>query len=342
MLLHKCNKGYTLVEIIIAIMIGLILIASVMATYVVQTRSNVSQEGVAEVTDQSKVAHDMIANSIKMAGFGTPDNIRYSINNVMTAIDPFDSTSAPDAITIVGGLRWIGSIWPVGVTPGITCPEHVIPERVKVESTSVDIHLSGALFPNTKDMSFLSFDGIQYVQATKVSTTFKDKIPQVSTIEFLPKLPMPFRLIDTTGDGKCDTGRPVYLVEDVTFCVNGSTLQRIWRNANAKTCTANSGSSVEVIANNIEDLQFAYAVDSDGDGQLDKDINGNIAFFNDVANPSTIKAVRINILARGGKPDLNYLSQGVPPANVENRDHKTNVPDDFRRRWWQTTVKIRN
>ena len=43
------NKGYTLVEIIIAITIGMILMAAVSATYVVQKRSSVAQESVSEM-----------------------------------------------------------------------------------------------------------------------------------------------------------------------------------------------------------------------------------------------------------------------------------------------------
>ena len=347
MLLHKCNKGYTLVEIIIAIVIGLILIASVMATYVVQTRSNVSQQGVAEVTDQSKVAHDMIANNIKMAGFGAPDNMtQHSINNITTVIDPFDSTSAPDAITIVGGFRMIGTIWPNGTAPKTPCPAYV-----EYEDTTIDILLSSDLVPDTNEMKYLSFDGIQYVEATSVSTTYDttdgDR-PLISNTTFDPPLPLYFPLIDTTSNGNCDTGRPVYLVEAVTYCIRDTKLYRIWRNATAATCTANSGSDEEIIANNIEDLQFAYAIDSNGDGQLDTN-GSNIVYYNAkgspalTANPSTIRAVRINILARGSKPDLNFLSQGVQPANVENRDYdKSKDPDDFRRRWWQATVKIRN
>ncbi len=305
MLRHKYNRGYTLVEVMIAIVIGLILISSVAATYVVQTRSYVTQESVAEVNNQSKVAHDLIVHDIKMAGFGTPNDMNLDpINALTTMIVPVDSTSSPDAITIVGGFRMIGTIWPVGTASGGPCPDYL-----NIGDATLDIVLSGTTVPNLTDMSYLTFDGIQYVQATSVTTATGR-----SRIIFDPPLPRNFPLVDSDGDGNCDSGRPVYLVEDVTYCIdNNLTLRRIRRSANVASCTGSGNSDDEVIAENIEDLQFKYALDTDGDGILDDpDADGEINFYDgsSVADPTTIKAVRINVLARSDRPDPNFKSKG--------------------------------
>jgi hypothetical protein len=60
-----------------------------------------------------------------------------------------------------------------------------------------------------------------------------------------------------------------------------------------------------------------------------------------VADPSIIRAVRINILARADKPDVNYTGLGNPPLAIENRVHGQ-PNDNFRRRLWQKIITIRN
>jgi prepilin-type N-terminal cleavage/methylation domain-containing protein len=326
-------NGFSLTEVMIAMVIGLILLGAVTTTYIAQNRSFSVQDSVTEVNTQSKIAHDMIANDIKGAGFGTPADMNMDpVNGRTDIITPVDSSTSFDAVTIVGGFRMIGTAWPSGVSAGGTCPDYI-----DLASPTFDISLNGTATPNTSDMSYLTIDGIQFFNATAVGSG--------GSITVDPPFPQNFPLVDTNGDNLCDQGRPVYLVEDITYCVAGDlSLHRIWRNADASTCTPSLNSDDEIIAENIEDLQLAYAVDADNDGQLD-DLNGDgeADYFDGaaVADPSTIKAVRINVLARSDIPDANYFEQGNPPAQIENRTLSA-TNDNFRRRWWRTIVKVRN
>ncbi len=330
------NRGFTLIEVMMAIVIGLILISSVTATYVVQTRAYTTQDSVSEINNQSKVAHDLMANSIKMAGFGTSSDMNSDpVNSRTTVITPYDNTNAPDAITIVGGYRKAGTLWPNGVGPGSNCSTT---QYAKLGSNAFTLELSGTDAPNTTDNSSLTLNGIEYVKVQSAGSGGTSIVLEDSISKSYP-------VHDTNGDNLCDSGRPVYFVEDVTYCVDSNmTLHRIYKNANPTACTGTTNSIDEIIAENIEDLQFAFALDADGDDILDDpDSDGEINFYdgNLVADFSTIKAVRINVLGRGNRPDVNYASLGKAPAAIENRNHST-VSDDFRRRWWKTTVKIRN
>jgi prepilin-type N-terminal cleavage/methylation domain-containing protein len=332
---HKNNNGYTLIEILIAIVISLILIMAASATYVAQSRSYVAQESVSEVNTQSKISHDLIAGEIKSAGFGTPTDMNINpVNGLTTIVTPVDNTTSSDVLTIVGGFRMIGTMWPFGTGPGIACPA-----TIPLGSNIVTITYSGTERPNTTDKRFISIDGIEFKTVQAVTG---------NAITLDSALSLEFPLVDTDGNGTCDTGRPIYLVEDSTFCVDGNqTLRRIRRNAGTANCTAIASSDNDAIAEHIEDLQFAYAVDANSDGQVD-DLNGDSAitdadFINGaaVADFSTIKSIRINILARTDKADPNYALLGMPPAVVENRNH-AQVADNFRRRWWQSIIRIRN
>jgi prepilin-type N-terminal cleavage/methylation domain-containing protein len=339
----KSERGYTLTELIIAIAIGTILIAGASATYVTQNRSYVAQESVSEINTQSKIAHDLIVNDIRSAGFGIPTDMNQDpINGFTNIVTPVDNTNTPDAITLVGGYRMIGTLWPAGVGPGAPCPA-----TIPLGSTQVRIIYTGTDAPNTTNNRFLSIDGVDFVQV-QACTLGGNGSCDNNTITIDRPLSQEFPLLDTDGDGLCDTGRPVYLVEDATFCVdNNSILRRIRRNANPNNCTGTATSENEAIAENIEDLQFAYAIDANADGRID-DQNGNGTvdagdFLNGaaVADPSTIRAVRVNILARADRPDPNYLGLGNPPAAIENRNHNP-TNDNFRRRWWQSITAMRN
>ncbi|MBI5739672.1 MAG: PilW family protein [Nitrospirae bacterium] len=339
---YRNDYGYTFAELIIAIFISLILIAGSFATYITQNRSFVTQESVSEVNTQSKIAHDLILNDIKGAGFGAPQEMNTDpVNGYTSVITPVDGNAAADAFTIVGGFRMIGTLWPVGIGPGSACPN-----SVQMGSTQVRIIYSGTDGPNTTDRQYLSIDGIDFVRV-QACTLSGGTCDSSAGITFDKALTVDFPLVDTDGDGDCDAGRPVYLVEDATFCVDAnSTLRRIRRGAVLPACTGIAASDDEVVAEFVEDFQLAYAVDADGDGQVDDDGSGIVdgPDFVDgsvIADPSTIRAVRVNILARSNRPDLNYDGQGDPPAVIENRNHaQTN--DDFRRRWWQAIATMRN
>ncbi|MBC8412918.1 PilW family protein [bacterium] len=342
MLYHDC-KGYTLTEIIIALMIGLILMSAATATYIAQNRSFVTQESVSEINTQAKIAHDLIANEIKAAGFAAPSDLNVDpVNGLAVISTPVDSTNGPDALTIVGGFRMIGTLWPAGLGPGIACPANI-----DMGSTQARVILSGTDAANTTDKRFINIDGVNYVEIQNCSAD-ADGNCDSSTLTIDRGLSQAFPLQDTTGDGLCDTGRPVYLVEDTTYCVdNNLILRRLRRNVNAATCTAVAASDNDAIAENIEDLQFAYAVDANNDDQIDDQNGDNVItgadFINGAAvvNNASIRAVRINILARSDRPDPNFAGLGLPPAAIENRNHNQ-VADSLRRRWWQTMAHMRN
>ena len=336
------EEGYSLSELLIAIVISTVLVAAAGATYISQNRSFVTQESVSEVNTQSKIAHDLIANNIRSAGFGVPEDMNVDpINAQNTIVNPVDSDASPDAVTIVGGFRRIGALWPVGVNPGDACPDNV-----PLGSTVVRIIYSGTLRPNDSDRQNLSIDGVQFVRVS--SCTLDGLDCDNSPITLDRPLSQSFPLLDDNADNFCDTGRPVYLVEDTTFCVDGnSSLRRIRRQADTNNCTGLGTSDDEEIAENIEDLQIAYAVDVNRDGLID-DTNGSGDvdagdFTNGaaVADISTISAIRLNVLAMADRPDPDFEGLGNPPDFVENRDHDETATDSLRRRWWQSIISMR-
>jgi type II secretory pathway pseudopilin PulG len=349
MLCHNNEKGYTLSELLIAVVISMILVAAATATYIAQNRSYVAQESVSEVNTQSKVAHDLIANNIKTAGFGTPDDMNVDIiNNRTTTVIPYESNgNNPDALTIIGGFRVIGTLWPDDKVMGTAYPCPADGSAVPLETTSVHIEYSGDERPNDDDKQYLSIDGVQFVRVSSCTLNGLD-CDNSGKITLDRPLTVDYPLLNPDGDGDCDSGRPVYLVEDVTYCVDGNnSMQRMRRRATASTCTPAGTSDVDEIAENIEDLQFAYAIDADNDNLIDDtDASGSVnagdfSIGTAIADVSQITAIRTNVLARAEHPDPDYAGMGNLPDFVENRDHDETATDNFRRRWWQSIISMR-
>ena len=344
MLYPDNHKGFTVVELMIAVTIGIILIAAATATYIAQNRSYVAQESVSEVNTQAKLAQDLIASDIRSAGFGVPIDMNAEpINGNTTIIQPIDNAGTSDAVTLVSGCQMIGTMWPVGGGPGMVCPANV-----PLGSNQFVINFAGTEGPNLTDKRFINIDGIEFVQVLNCNIPGGSTSCDTATITIDRPLSQDFPLQDNDGNGLCDGGRPIYLVEDVTYCVDANNLlHRITRNGNPVNCTGIATSTDDIIAENIEDLQFSFAADQNGDGQTDN-LGGTLAvdapdFQNAaaIADPTTITAVRVNVLARSDKPDPNFAGFGNPPATVENRNHAP-TNDNFKRRWWQTVIAMRN
>jgi len=283
------EKGFTLTELMIAIVIGMIIIGATYATYISQQRSFTAQDQVAEMNTTSKIALDMIANDIREAGFGVPKAGTFNVNTFQIAITATDSTTVPDSITLLGGFRDIATLQNAAVVGSNQIMVNYLPD------TSTRFNLT--------DRRNISISGVTFAVITNCTLTADGTCSGAQAIT-----------LDRNINMASPAGIRVYLVEDTTYQVVGNQLQRVRR--------MNGGSpDTDVIAENIEDLQFALVDIAPVDGVTDR--------------------IRINILARTARPDLNFQAQGNPPATIENRNHAT-TNDSLRRRWWQMEVDLRN
>jgi len=303
--LSSCG-GFTLIELMIAAVIGMIVVGAVYTTYISQQRSFVVQDQVAEMNSTSKIALDMIVNGIREAGFAVPEAGTYNINGFTNVITATDSTAAPDSITIIGGYRHIGYI-----AADVSSGETILKLKDCVTCAGFD-----ASKLNTQDRRHISIVGLSYAEVIGISgndITIQSGIDK----SFLADV-------------------PVYLVEDTTYQVVGMQLQRVRR----LNCAAFGGGpnceDMDVITENVEDFQIAYGYDTNDNGTIEP------AEFIDVP-PATdrLRRIRINILACTARGDPNIFGQGNPPVVIENRNHVA-TNDGLRRRWWRMEVDLRN
>ena len=313
-----CNSrraGFTLVELMIAITITVLAMAAVYTSFIVQQRSFTTQDQVAETEVSSKISFNMLVNDIRTAGFGYPDDEAPVINTTFTAvINATDSgiNNGPDTLTLVGGFRQIATLQ----------------NATTVGSDQIMITYTGSTEFNSiiapiSNRTNLSIEGLTFATITNC-TLVGGTCDDAAAIT-----------LDRGVDRAIPQGRPVYLVEDVTYRIaadaNGvNNLEKVW-------WINNPPSTTDVLANNIDDLQFAYGVDTDDDGLID------IYRDNPLAADKVIN-IRASVLARTANEDQTLAPSTKPyfAAGITLENNTTPDTDRFRRRIWSMEVALRN
>ena len=72
--LRKENRGFTLVELLVAMALGLVVLAAVLKVFVSQNRTNVAQQEVAYAQQNVRAAMDLMAREIRNAGYDPENN----------------------------------------------------------------------------------------------------------------------------------------------------------------------------------------------------------------------------------------------------------------------------
>ena len=225
------SAGFTLTELLLALVMTALATAAVYTSFIVQQRSFVSQDQLAETQVSSKIAFDMIANDVRNAGFGYPAAENPSINGSTGAVTISDAAGPnnSDTITLIAGFNRIATLSAGAVIGG----------------TTISISYTGTTYFNTSDRRYLSIDGLDFAQINSC-TLQSGNCSSASALTIDSGINKPF-----------PSGRLVYLVESIVYQLSGNDLQRV------------TSSGTETVANNIEDFQVA-AVDQDGDGETDR------------------------------------------------------------------------
>lgn len=66
------EQGFTLVELLIAMALALVIIASLSSTFIIQQKTYNTQEQIAEMTQNARAAMDIMSREIMMAGYAVP------------------------------------------------------------------------------------------------------------------------------------------------------------------------------------------------------------------------------------------------------------------------------
>jgi prepilin-type N-terminal cleavage/methylation domain-containing protein len=235
------DKGLTLIELLVAMVISAILIAAIYRTFISQQKTYVVQEQVADMQQNARVAINRMMREIRMAGFGNVSSvlpivtIDGTFNNIINPSNDKDNIKGQhdDQITIIGAF-----------------------EKVSVLATD---HAAGA---NIIQLSNLSKDDFDPDSNKKYICIGGLESYIVMNIDVSKK--------EVTLNGNLmnshKPGIPVFKIKAITYKLN---LQKgvpvLEREDNT------DGGGGQDIAENIENLQFRYILDDESESDLPAD-----------------------------------------------------------------------
>ncbi|BCA54974.1 putative Type IV pilus assembly protein PilW [Nitrospira sp. KM1] len=363
-----CEAGVTLVELMIGLAVASIIIIAGFTVLTTTDKSTKANEQTAATQQNARLAMELIARDVKLAGFrmpltpnvpvgGTAGNCAPS--GTSSAIRPVDKISTASVAPNDDGPDTISLIVP-RTNPGWKLSQGV---PVSPSSSFSAINLSATAVTEMQgegmaDSSgaYISIGGVVTAQVTTASG---------GTINLSPAQTLPVTFPQNTQ---------VYLLQCITYSIGqdaavcdttGPCLLRTVDTGTAQPTTTN-------IVDGVEDIQFALGCDGCNaaiksgvpDGVID-DWNSNNTF--DAADwqtnrvwapltfdPATIRLVQVNVVARQTTRDqgLGEAQQGgvltAAPLTISDHLHSADAGyalstyQQFRRRVLTRTVAARN
>jgi type IV pilus assembly protein PilW len=341
------QTGMTLIEIMVALLIGLFLMGGVMEIFINSKQTYRMQENLSRLQENGRFALDFLANDIRMAGFlgcnsqaaltnvlNTPTDFLY---NFGTAIEGFESTSA--------------SAWTPAINAAITSPlgdsDVITIRRAADQSFTVTTHASGtadltldanATTANLKTADFLTSAGANNCVIAVASDCAAATVFQVSAIAGTV-------LSHTTGSGcspdnltndlgKAYQGGQVYPINTISYYVRTRT------GANQPSLYHKVGSNdAEELMEGIEQMHVLYGEDTDmnvATGVSTDYVPNYYVTANSVVNMRRVVSIRISLLA--ATLDDNLTSESL----TYTYNGATVTPTDRKiRRVFNTTIAVR-
>jgi type IV pilus assembly protein PilW len=292
------TAGFSLIEVMAAIVILGIAMTAVFSTFLFQQQSYTTQVRVAEMQQNLRDAVETISRDIRMCTYGIPINNVNFVDNEITSryLKPVNSTSGPDEIYVL--YRYDGD--------------------AAYPSFNVNLALGGSTVTLTSTAGFAAGDRILVYNATNADLSRVTAVPSSTTLTLQGGVAADY----SAGATLARVRYARYFVDRTTNPAN-PTLMLDKRN----------GQPPQPLADDIEDLQFQYSMDTNGDGVID------VVDNNAVGNASFVRQVRVHLLARSRITEKGWVDAG----NRDMADHLPGVANDgYRRRRTEMVADVRN
>ncbi len=223
--ISRKDKGITLIELLVALVISGLLLAAAYRTFIGQQKTYVVQEQVVDMQQSVRAAINRMVTELRMSGFGNISMVlpvtftTGTFNNVLNLNSP--TAGALTIVSAVGGTSTLTNEGGVGQTQVVV-------------STLTDAQ-GNALF-DTGNRKYICIGGLESHMITSIDSGTK-------TITLDPNSPLAFYH---------PVGTPVYTIRALTYQVAPvSGIPTLLRDENM-------GGGAQPQADSIENLQFTY------------------------------------------------------------------------------------
>lgn len=345
------KKGFTMVELLVAMTMSMVVLVAVYLTFRTQLYSFQLAEQTAPLQQNVRVAKMFLERDIRMAG-ANMDGVAYpsSISGDNELLYPLtndndnDDVAADegsDKLTIVYIDYYAGACG-AATGGGVSCddlPSLTLAGTMPAASAAAEIEED--IGPGNDPYTQWTGD-CECPDGTTFGTPPNDRYRAIITspdgtqsdIVFITNVSdtSPDKLINGPYDGfdnKVLNGYPA-----------GSTIGFFSENSFVEVVYDLVGGNLRrngaTIAENIEDLQFAFGLDTNDDGSVNSWVTS--ADLTD-AEKLQVRLVRINILGRSSKEIFGTTTSNRPAIE----DHTASATTDrYKRRQLELTVKVRN
>jgi type IV pilus assembly protein PilW len=315
------EAGFSLVEVMAAMVILAIAMTAVFATFNTQQKSFTIQSRVAEMQQNLRQAVEYMSRDIRLAGYGIPDNVTIPNNTVASGITSIrwlyalDNTTGPDQVYVLyrfdmdanqpptllnSDMSFFSTPISVSGISGFDNGDLILVTDNTITITDL-FQITGAPAGTT-----LPHDANGYNAAT-AHTLF----PAGGYLSSPPGMVAKARFVRYFIDATTDPTHPTLMVDRM------------------------GGDAPQPLADDIEDMQLAYGLDTTTptDGIVDSWVP-NPTF----AQLALVRQVRLQFIARARLPEIGWAE--TRPA-LGNRPAGT-TPDGYRRRTYDIVIDLRN
>lgn len=331
------QRGISLVEIMIALVAGLLLTGGVIQIYASNKQTYRVADASGRIQENARFALELLARDLRMAGYqGCAGGARVlvnTLNDTSSYLYGFD-------IAVQGFEATSPSAWTPTVHASITSPlggrdivaiRGVFGSGVAITgqpNNSGDCNNASSYTADLKVSDASGFSPGDIVVAGNCSRVSIFQITNVSSGK---------NVVHNTG-----AGTPGNATKNLGACYAGNgelvkiTTRTFYIRSNPAGIPAlyrkDGSAAAEELVEGVEDMQILYGLDSNGDGETDQFVRAN-----DVADWNRVASVRISLLLQSIEDNLTTAPQSYTFNGA------TVTPADRRlRRVFTTTIGLRN
>ena len=348
---NKKMRGMSLVELMVALTVGLIILAAVSTLFVSSKKTYTTQDRLARLQENARFAMQFIMRDLRLAGYyGCLDTI-----NSQTVHSTLNSTTFPyDTQTPIEGLNNVSgsASTPTGTwypSTNTTMPSGIIlgtdAVTIRMMDPSTKIELRADMPQPSAELKVSSVAGVSDSDILMISDCSSADLFQVTatngtslTIQHNSGIGTPGNKTGKPGELSKSYAPPSKVMKFVTrryyIKDNPNGIPSLYRDDNY-------GAATELVEG-IESLKVTYGKDTNGDKVPNVYLKAGDAGLQSAADWSSVVSVRFGILARTVNNKDTDIDSGSYDVDGDGTKEFTAPGDRNKRRVFRATVLLRN